>query len=89
MKTVKEFKALTPKQYGSRKYKAADIQTLNTRLFYDLTRLKRITDTSTFSDLVSNYDLVFHNIVSLSMQQYNIPKEPIMCTFTTLQNMEN
>ena len=37
MKTSKYFKALAPEQYGSRKAKAADIQALNTRLFYKLT----------------------------------------------------
>ena len=40
-----------------------------------------------FSDLVSNYDLVVHSIVSLSLKIVNDPKEPILCTFTTIQNM--
>ena len=42
-----------------------------------------------FIDLVSNYDITVHRIALLSMQQANTPKEPIMCTFTTLQNMEH
>ena len=45
-------------QYGSRKAKAADIQALKTRLFYDLIRQKRIPATSIFNNLASNYDLV-------------------------------
>ena len=53
---------LAPKKYRSQKSKAADIQALNTRLFYDLIRKNRIPATSIFADLVSNYDLVVHSI---------------------------
>ena len=74
-------------KYGLRKEKAADIYALNIRLFYDPTSLKRVPETITFADLVSNYNLLVHNIASLSLQQSNIPKKPIRCTFTTLQNM--
>ena len=88
-KIANELETLTLEQYGSTKAKDAYIQDLNTRLFYDLTRLKRIAGTSTFDDLVFNYNLVVHSITSLSMQRANISKEPIMCTFTTLQNMEH
>ena len=41
MKMVRQLNALELEQYGIRKSKAADIQDLNTLLFYDLTRLKR------------------------------------------------
>ena len=78
---------LTPEQYGRRKEKAAYIQALNTRLFYDLIRQKRIPFTSTFVDIVSNYDLVVHSIASLSLQKVDVSKEPILITFTTLQNI--
>lgn len=78
---------LAIEQYGSRTAKAADIQALNTRLFYDLVRLKKIPATSEFTDLVSNYDLVVHSLASLSLQRVGVPKEPILYTFTTLQNM--
>ena len=37
--------------------------------------------------LVSNYNLIVHIIVSLSLQRVNIPKEPILSTFATLQKM--
>ena len=78
---------LAPEQYGSRKAKEADAQDLNTRLLYDPTRLKRVSATSVFSDLVSNYNLVAHNIAALSLQHANVPKEPIICKFTTIQDM--
>ena len=78
---------ISPEQYGSRKAKDANTQALNTRLFYDLIRQKRIPATSISADLVSKYDLVVHSIASLSPQRVDTPKEPILCTFTMLQNM--
>eukprot|EP00957_Ditylum_brightwellii_P172332 13119594-Ditylum_brightwellii.AAC.1 len=66
---------------------SADLQALNTRLFYNYVLLERVPATSIFIDLVSNYDLVVHSIASLALQQVGIPKEPINCTFATLQDM--
>lgn len=57
MRNAEAINGLAPEQYGSRSFKAADIQALNTRLFYDLVRLKRIPATSTFVDLVSSVQL--------------------------------
>ena len=68
MRKAENLEGLSPKQYGSQKSKASDIQALNTRLFYDLFRQKRTSVTSTFVDLVSNYDLVFHSIAYISLQ---------------------
>ena len=65
---------ITPEQYGSLKAKAADIQALNTRFFYDFIQQKRIPETSIFADLVSNYDLVVHSITYLSLQMVDVPK---------------
>ena len=65
---------LEHKQYVSKKAKAAGAQDLNTRLFYDLTWLKRVSATSVFAYLVSNDDLVAHNISSLSLQCANVSK---------------
>eukprot|EP00957_Ditylum_brightwellii_P105962 8082922-Ditylum_brightwellii.AAC.1 len=87
MNKAEECNGIAPEQYGSRRRKAADIQALNTRLFYDLVLLERKLATSTFIDLVSNYDLVVHSIASLALQQVGTPKESIFCTFTTLQDM--
>ena len=87
MENAERLQGVADEQYGSRKHKAADVQALNTRLFYDHIRLKRKPATSTFIDLVSNYDLVVHSIASLALQRVNTPKAPIDCTFTTLQDM--
>ena len=62
MKTAKDLDVLAPEQYGSRKAKAIDIQALNTRLFYDITSLKKIPATSSFADLVSKYNCIVHSI---------------------------
>ena len=67
MKMAEQLNNLVPEQYGSTKVNAAEIQARNTRLFYDLTRLKQVPATSTFADLVSKYDLVVHSIASLSL----------------------
>eukprot|EP00957_Ditylum_brightwellii_P120597 9199646-Ditylum_brightwellii.AAC.1 len=40
-----------------------------------------------FIDLVSNYDLVVHSIASLAYQQVGVPKAPVVCTFSSLQDM--
>ena len=88
-KIAEELDALAPEQYRSIKSKAAYLQALNARLFCDLTRIKRVTETITFADIVSKYGLVFQRITSLSLQRSNIPKDPIICTFITLQNMEH
>eukprot|EP00957_Ditylum_brightwellii_P031644 2400093-Ditylum_brightwellii.AAC.1 len=78
---------VAPEQFGSRRYKLADLQALNTRLFYDHVLLQKIPSTSVFIDLVSNYNLVVHNIASLALQRVGAPKAPICCTFTTIQDM--
>ena len=78
---------IAPLKYGIRKAKSADIQALNTRLFYDLIRQEIIPARSIFADIISNYDLVVHSITLLPLQRVNAPKEPIICNFTTVQNM--
>ena len=86
---AEQLNSLVLEQYGIKKTKAMDIQSLNMRLFYDFPRLKWVPATSTFSDIFSNYHLVVHNIASIILQHANIHKEPIRCTFATLQNMEH
>ncbi len=87
MKQAESLGAVAPEQYGSRKRLAADTQALNTRLFYDLVNLERSPAVACFADLVSNYDLVAHNIASICLQRVNTPKAPTFCTFTVLQDM--
>ena len=87
MNQAEELDVIAPEQYGSQKSKASDVQFLNTCLFYYLLRYKKFASTSVFADIIYNYDLVVHSIASLSLQRVNAPKEPIHCTFSTLQKM--
>ena len=49
--------------------------------------MKRTSATNKFAGIISNYNFVAHNIASLSLQRGKVTKDPIICTFTTLQNM--
>ena len=71
---AEELRALSPEQYSSRKGKAAYIQALNTRMFYDIIRVKIFPATRTFAYLVSRYNRVVHSIEPLSLQIANTPK---------------
>ena len=75
-----------PEQYEICKAKYADTQALNTKLFYKHIWQKRIPAKIILSGLVSNYELMFHRIVSLYLQRVNAPKDTILCTFTLLKN---
>ena len=78
--TIRDFSSGTSRR-------SPNILALNTRLFYDLIRLKHVVATRVFVDLVSNYDLVLHRISSLSLQTVDVLKEPILCMLTTLKHM--
>ena len=88
MRKPENINALAPEKYRSKKSKAADIQALNTHLFYGIIILKRVPYTWTFTDIISNYNRLVHIIASLIIQRENIPKEPI-CPFTTLKTWNN
>ena len=79
MRKADRINVLAPEQYGSHTVKAAEIQALNTKMFYDLIMLKRLPYISVFVYLVSKYNIILKNIASLS--------KPILCTIMTLQNM--
>ena len=89
MGEVEDLGALAPDQCVIRIAKAANTQALNTRLFYELIRLKRVSATSKFADLISNYDLVVHKVLSIYLHRSNVPKEHIKFTLTTLQDVEH
>eukprot|EP00957_Ditylum_brightwellii_P064703 4910695-Ditylum_brightwellii.AAC.1 len=87
MKRAEIMHGVTPEQFGSRRKKSADLQALNTRLFYDYTLLKKHPGTSLYIDLVSNYDLVVHSIATLAIRWVGMPPAPIFCSFNTIQDM--
>ena len=59
---TEELEGISPEQYGKRKSKSDDVQDLNTCLFYNLVRQKKVTPTSAFAYLISNYELMLHII---------------------------
>ena len=80
---------IASEQYRSHKEKATDIQALNKRIFYNLIWQKIIPAIIVFAELFLKYDLGVHIIVALSPQRVNVPKDTILCTFMTLQNMSH
>jgi hypothetical protein len=87
MKRAEANGGLAPEQYGSRKKHSSAEQALNKRLTFDILRQERRSAIDITIDLASCYDLVVHSIASLCMQRQGIPEQPIVCMFTTLQNM--
>ena len=78
---------ISPEQYGSRKGRSSAEQALNKRLTFDILRQERRSAVDVSVDLRSCYDLVTHSAASLSMQRQGLPEQPIVCMFTSLQNM--
>jgi hypothetical protein len=89
MKRAEAHHGIAKEQYGSRKKHASADQALNKRLTFDILRQERRSAVDTAVDLASCYDLVVHSIASLSIQRQGVPEQPIVCMFTTLQNMEH
>ena len=82
-------KGLAPEQYGSRKAHSAAEQGLNKRLTYDLLRQERRSAVDVAVNLRSCYDLVVHSVASLALQRQGMPLPPLVCMFSTLQNMHH
>ena len=78
---------LAPEQCGSRKAHSAAKQALNKRLLFNSFRQRRAPATDTAVDLQSCYDLIAHTPASIGMQSQHVPQPPIICMFTTLQDM--
>eukprot|EP00957_Ditylum_brightwellii_P083131 6320712-Ditylum_brightwellii.AAC.1 len=87
MKKAEAQKGIAREQFGGRVGHSPDLQSLNIRIFYDQIILQQKPASSTFIDLVSNYDLVTHSIGSLALQRVGVLNAPIFCMFTTLQDM--
>eukprot|EP00957_Ditylum_brightwellii_P116243 8866967-Ditylum_brightwellii.AAC.1 len=87
MSCGKIFGGIAPEQYCGCINHTPELQALNQRMFYNQVLLNRTPVTSTFIDLVSNYDLVVHSIALMAYQWAGVPKGPVYCTFSTLQDM--
>ena len=68
MEKPEDCMGIAMEQYGSKQKHAADIQALNTKLYYNLIIMERTPETSTLIDLVSKYGLVVHCIAYLALK---------------------
>jgi hypothetical protein len=89
MKDSEAYDQLTWEQYGSRKVQKAINQALNKVLSFDLIRHAWLDAAMCSNDAKSCYDRILHAIVSILMQQNNIPASAYICVFTTLQNLHH
>ena len=80
---------LAQEQFGSRKTLSSVDQSLNKRLTFDLMRQLKRPGALCSNDAKSCYDRVVHSIASICMQHVGVPQEPIVCMFTTIQNLEH
>jgi hypothetical protein len=89
MFTAERLQLVAKEQYGSRKGKAAIEQCLNKRLTFDLARQLKRPLAMCSNDAKSCYDRIVHSVASLSMRRMGVEAQPIICMFTTIQNLEH
>ena len=89
MASVEAQGGITPKQFSSRKGKAAVIQALNKHLVFNLLQKGHQAVVDTSVDLRSCYDLVVHMVVAMSMWWQGALDPPMVSMFSTLQGMEH
>ena len=87
MYTAEDLQAIAPEQFGSRAGLTAIDHSLNKRLTYDIIRQKKRPSAVCLNDAKSCYDRIVHSVASLAMQRVGAPVEPIICMFTTIQNL--
>ena len=84
---AEKFNLIAPEQFGSRKNHSCIDQVIVKRLYYDALRFLRMNGFLCSNDAKSCYDRIVHSMASLAMQRVGMPKEPIICMLTSLQNM--
>ena len=89
MHQAEELNALAQEQFGSQKTLSSVDQSLNKRLTFDLMRQFKKPGALCSNDAKSCYDRVVHSIASICMQRVGVPQEPIVCMFTTIQNLKH
>jgi len=89
MQQAEEQQALADEQYGSRKGKAAGIQCLNKRLFYDYIRLMRKPAALCSNDAKSCYDRIILIIAALCLCRLGAPLKATESMITTLAQLKH
>jgi hypothetical protein len=87
MQMAESNNGIAPEEYSSRKHHSLAEQALNKRLIFDILCVGKQNAIDTAVNLRSNYDLVVHSGASVALQRQCMPELPIVCMFTTLQDM--
>jgi hypothetical protein len=80
---------IAPEQYGSRKNLSAILHAVNKTLSFDLIRQYKVPAAMCSNDAKSCYDRIVHNVASLCFQYQGVSEPPLVCMFTTLQNVQH
>jgi len=89
MANAETYQLLAPEQYGSRKSKAAGIQCLNKRLFYDYIRAMHIPAALCSNDTKSCYDQIVLIIVALCLCCLRAPLKATESMISTLAQLRH
>jgi hypothetical protein len=89
MYTAEDLKAIAQEQFWSRTDHTTIYQSLNKWLTYNINRQKKRPGAVRSNDAKSCYNQIVHSVASLTMQRVGTPVEPIVCMFTTIQNLRH
>jgi len=83
------YQALANEQYSSRKQRSGTLVLLNNCLATDIMRQQHVGGAIVSTNANSCYDCIFHPVLSLSLQQLEVPSAPLRSTIHTLQNLRH
>ena len=89
MEYAEDHNVLAPEQSGSRKNHTPEKCGLNKRLTLDILRQMKSAGAMVSNDAKSCYDRIIHAIASICLRRVGVPLPPIICMFSTLQNLEH
>ena len=79
---------LAIEDFGGRKGKDASMQAVNTRIMMDIALQQRRNTVITGIDYTNCFDRMSHAITCLKLRQVGHKKEPVICRYSTVQNLE-
>jgi hypothetical protein len=89
MYTAEDLKVIAQEQFGSRTGHTSIDQSLNKRITLDIFGHKKRPSAMCSNDAKSCYDCIVHSVARLAVQRVGAPVEPIVCMFTTIQNLQH
>jgi len=84
-----KYNLIAEEQYGSRKHKLAIMHAVNKVLSFNIIHQYKILAALCCNDAKSCYDRMVHAVTSLTMQSKGVQEPPLVCMFTTLQNLNH